>query len=89
MPARFSLLAAGLLVVLVWCAALPAQSAGRDVAFWPFSSESPWNVSLGSEARYETIDSPGFSRTRGAYLNVTAWSYPVFVASADDPITKF
>ncbi len=89
MAVRFVLFAAGLFVALVSYDPLHAQAAGRDVAYWPFSSESPWNVSLGSGARYATIDSAGYSRTGGANLNVTAWSHPVYIASANDPITRF
>ncbi|MEX2114636.1 MAG: hypothetical protein WD845_15690 [Pirellulales bacterium] len=61
----------------------------RDAAYWPFSASSPWNTSLGANASYVKIESPGFSANGGANLNVTNWSYPVFIASETDPIRGF
>ncbi len=61
----------------------------RDAAYWPFSANSPWNTSLGANANYAKIDSPGFSANGGANLNVKDWSYPVFIASETDPVRNF
>jgi len=69
--------------------AVAAADAPRDAALWPFSADSPWNTSLGSGAEYTTIDSPGFSSSRGANLNVADWSYPVFIATPNDAQRKF
>jgi hypothetical protein len=66
-----------------------AADAPRDAALWPFSSDSPWNTSLGSNAQYTTIDSPAFSADEGANLNVADWSYPVFIAKPGDRQRKF
>ncbi len=61
----------------------------RNAALWPFSSDSPWNTSVGSGAKYTAIDSPGFSPDGGANLNVGEWSYPVYIAKPTDPKRNF
>lgn len=66
-----------------------AVVATRDLALWPFASSSPWNTSLGSGANYTGTNSPNFSPTGGANLNVTNWSMPVYVASPTDPVRNF
>jgi hypothetical protein len=66
-----------------------AAPATRDAAYWPFSSSSPWNTSLGANANYEKIVSPGFSPNGGANLNCRRWSYPVFIATETDPVRNF
>ncbi len=68
---------------------LASAGATRDAAYWPFSSSSPWNTSLGANANYQKIISPGFSSNGGANLNCRHWSYPVFVASETDPERNF
>jgi hypothetical protein len=58
----------------------------RDPAYWPFSSESPWNYPIGSEAQYEDISSPSFTVDGGAGMNSRIWSHPVFIATENDPV---
>ena len=72
------------LLLLLW-AAPPA----RDPALWPFSSDSPWNTPLASDARFAAADDP---TTRdltdpavAADINCREWSVPVYVASPGDP----
>ncbi|MFH1368382.1 MAG: discoidin domain-containing protein [Elusimicrobiota bacterium] len=60
----------------------------RDAAYWPFSAQSPWNMSIGSEAIYENIVSEGFKVTSGANINCENWSMPVYVAKPTDPLKK-
>lgn len=70
-------------------AAQRSPGPARDAALWPFASNSPWNTSLGSGAKYTDIDSPGFSPDGGANLNVKEWSYPVSIAKPTDPKRNF
>jgi len=78
------------MLLAVTCATSPAWGqTTRNPASWPFSSDSPWNVSLGSGANYGTISSSKYSSSGGAYLNVTQWSYPVFVAANTDRLVNF
>ena len=77
------------LMLLVFAATVQAQSATRNPSYWPFSSDSPWNVSIGSNATTATITSEKFSSSGGAYLNVTEWGYPVFVGASSDPLLNF
>jgi hypothetical protein len=64
----------------------------RDPAWWPFASDSPWNVPLGSEAVYAAPTSPLWKETIdlvGVMINTTAYSHPIFFAKADDPVRWF
>jgi len=61
-------------------------SGTRDPAAWPFASDSPWNMPIGSGATYADIDSPALDPQGGAGINCTSWSLPVYVASATDPL---
>ncbi len=71
--------------------ATPTQSGGRDLAYWPFSVDSPWNTPIGSKAEFAP-PIPG----RGAdilknQMYVTAGSEDapnVYVATESDPLTK-
>ena len=67
----------------------PQAIATRDAAYWPFSSDSPWNTSIGSTANFGTIESPVYRSGGGAALNVTNWSIPVFIANPTDPVKNF
>ena len=70
-------------------AAKAASADSRDAAYWPFAASSPWNTSLGANAQYARIVSPGFSSSGGANLNCRQWSYPVFIAKSSDPEQNF
>jgi hypothetical protein len=63
-------------------ACLPA--AGRDWRTWPFSSASPWNMPIGSNAQYAPV--PGLAAL-GAGLNFDdRWTSSVVVSKASDPL---
>ncbi len=64
----------------------PQVAVTRDAAAWPFSSDSPWNTSLGSGAAHAEITSPVFSLVDGAHVNSSDWSHPIYVAQASDPV---
>jgi len=58
----------------------------RDCVAWPFSAKDPWNISLGSDARYEAIKQPGYD-PRGASLD-TVWGMALYQAKESDPQRK-
>ena len=92
---RLSHTSSVLLALLIWqltlnhfAASACAQST-RNPAYWPFSSDSPWNTSIGSNVTTATITSGKFSSSGGAYLNVTEWGYPIYVGTSSDPLLNF
>jgi hypothetical protein len=62
----------------------------RDATLWPFTSNSPWNMPLGSGAQFEvstalcTNDVAGTGMS--AYINASSFSHPVFRANSSDPL---
>ena len=68
-------------VVAATLAAAPASA--RDWRTWPFTRTSPWNMPIGSNARYADI--PGMS-SLGVSLNYDGhWTAKVAVAKSGDP----
>jgi hypothetical protein len=65
-----------------------STAGGRDRAMWPFASDSPWNVPVGSGARFagEADAITRDVRVGGAGINAGNWSHPVYEASASDPV---
>jgi hypothetical protein len=66
--------------------AAPARQAWT----WPFRSDSPWNVGVGSGAMFESAAAPATSSLLSAgvtpWVNAGSYSHPVFRAAASDPI---
>jgi hypothetical protein len=67
----------------------PPPGATRQAHLWPFSSTSPWNLPVGSGARYESAND---LRTRNlldpsvpAWVNAGQYSHPIYRASSSDP----
>lgn len=60
-----------------------ATVAARDPIHQPFASDSQWNRSLGSGAKFEAL--AGVDASRGAHVETREWSVPIFVARAGDP----
>ena len=67
--------------------------ASRVAALWPFASDSPWNMPIGSNATYESASA---TRTANlidpsivAWANVEQYSHPIYQASVTDPLAVF
>ena len=61
----------------------------RDPAYWPFDASSPWNMPIGSEAKFESVSSPEWTTTAlkyGLLINSTQYTIPVYIATASDPV---
>jgi hypothetical protein len=77
-------------VVALSLPVLAGEVEFRDPAYWPFSSDSPWNTPIGSEAVYVNIESKIFWET----CNQRSWragttqdtDNPVFLAKVTDPV---
>jgi hypothetical protein len=60
----------------------------RDAFAWPFAATSPWNMPIGTNARYSP---PGDPQTRELVstksgINAALWSNPIVLASPGDPV---
>src|SRR5882762_420670 len=71
----------------------PGAAVARDAATWPFASNSPWNMPVGSGAKYgvpgSNACSTGISDPNLATdVNAGQWSHPVYVASSTEPTWK-
>ena len=60
-----------------------AISASRDWRVWPFSRTSPWNMPVGSDARYAAV--PGLDTIPAGLNHNGRWTSAVIVSTADDP----
>ena len=60
----------------------------RDPFYWPFSSDSPWNMPIGSGAIYAPPTAPISLNLQAsdAWLNIGTWSHPIWQAQAADPL---
>jgi hypothetical protein len=69
-------------------AAVTPVPTSRDRVVWPFASDSPWNVAVGSGARFAGVGDAitGDVRVGGAGINAGNWSHPVYEAQASDPV---
>ncbi len=67
-----------------------AHVATRDPALWPFSVDSPWNSPIGTSAVFGGADDPRTAAISSpdlyASINSAAWSFPVAMAQAADPV---
>ena len=66
---------------------VPVQ-ASRNLALWPFSPRSPWNMPIGGNAQYAPIASAVFDSSKGARVTCREFSHPVFLAANTDPLRK-
>ncbi|MEJ2611934.1 MAG: PKD domain-containing protein [Candidatus Thiodiazotropha sp.] len=64
------------------------QTPERDVALHPFTSWSPWNTSLGSDAAYEEATDPATANflSGSPAVNSARWSVAVYQATTEDPL---
>ena len=65
-----------------------APASGRNAFQWPFASNSPWNMPVGSGAQFATTAD---ARTQdllsgSANINAGSWSQPVYQATASSPM---
>lgn len=69
-----------------------AHDLPRLAATWPFSSNSPWNMPIGSEAQYSTAGSDVTNAVRNVTLGVALYTnshaVPVYHATAADPLVS-
>lgn len=70
-----------------------AQPTTRDAAYWPYAATSPWNLPIGSGARYAPVSSSLWTDQPGGIIQysfiLTTSSQntmPVVVATATDPV---
>jgi hypothetical protein len=75
-------------------ATTPAASTGggtRNGFYWPFDANSPWNLPVGNNVALESTGAAKTQTLRNSpatpWLNVDAYSHPVYKAVAGDPIT--
>lgn len=62
----------------------------RDPALWPFAVDSPWNSPIGTGAVFGGPEDPRTAAISSpdvyASINSAAWSFPVAMATASDPL---
>ncbi len=66
-------------------------SGTRDPAYWPYSSDSPWNMPIGSGAQFAPATSSKWTSIQNVGFVMTYApdnSIPVYVAKLSDPIRK-
>lgn len=70
----------------------PNVEARRDPAYWPFSTDSPWNTPIGSGATVETAQDRCTRSVRDpsipAWIAAAEWGHPIYVAKETDPMVK-
>jgi hypothetical protein len=69
-----------------------AAQTARDPGLWPFSSDSPWNMPLGKEAKFAAPSDPATADVLRGNARVNAnngWSHPVYEAKFSDPLTTW
>ncbi len=65
------------------------EPSTRDPAYFPFDTNSPWNMPIGSDAKFEPVKSPNWTTKAlkyGLLINSTDGSIPVYVATSSDPV---
>jgi hypothetical protein len=72
--------------------AAPSAIAGRarEAWKWPFASSSPWNVPVGSGARYEPASAPRTANLNDPratpWVNAAQYGAPIYKATLADPL---
>ena len=66
---------------------MPGGSFAREAWLWPFASDSPWNMPIGSRARFSTVDSPQTQDLLAgrALIHAGQWGMPLYRAVTSDP----
>ncbi len=89
----YSAIAASLVVYIVGThyelSASTQHTSTRDPAYFPFDAKSPWNMPIGSEAKFEPVRSPKWTTEAlkyGLLINSTDGSIPVYIATPSDPV---
>jgi hypothetical protein len=65
--------------------------AGRDPAYWPFASDSPWNLPLALSAEYQSAsdaETADLQSAKNGYVNSQQYSVPVYLTTSADPQAK-
>lgn len=68
-------------------APLKVEETARDPLQWPFTPQSPWNQSIGSQAAFAPVDSTAFKFT--GTLNECFIVCPLYRTSRADPVREF
>ncbi|MEI8207706.1 MAG: hypothetical protein WCG16_00775 [Methylococcales bacterium] len=76
-----SIITATLFLFVQQCQALPI---GRSWRTWPFSSNSPWNYPIGSNAKYVTI--ANLTNYPSGLNYADRWTSSIVIASSSDPV---
>jgi hypothetical protein len=61
----------------------------RDPAYWPFASDSPWNLPLATSAQYQTAsdaETQDLQSAHHGYVNWQQYSVPVYLTKSADPM---
>lgn len=66
--------------------AAEGRVAARDPIHQPFASDSPWNTSLGRDARYAPV--PTLNLAAGVHIETREWAIPIYVAAPTDPVRQ-
>ncbi|HWW44720.1 MAG TPA: hypothetical protein VN180_06575, partial [Acidimicrobiia bacterium] len=93
-PVLVALLGAACAASLVAALVAPLSGAGadgttRDPFLWPFATTSPWNVPVGSGARFASDADPrtlDLQAVPGVNIDAQAYSQPMYRASTSDPL---
>ncbi len=66
---------------------MPAGVSAREAWLWPFASDSPWNLPVGSEALFSAVDSPQTQDLLAGHAVIHAgqWGMPLYRAAPNDP----
>jgi|GEM_PF-2541515 len=65
---------------------LNAATGRRRAFLWPFAADSIWNQAIGSSARYEPVQSPGFDAH--AVLTNVITGRPIFMEVSNFPVHR-
>ncbi len=66
---------------------MPVGSSARNAWLWPFASDSPWNLPIGSGARFSALNSPAAQDllAGGALIHAGQWGMPLYRAASGNP----
>jgi hypothetical protein len=66
-----------------------APVTARDPGYWPFASDSPWNVPLARSAQYQSAsdaETQDLQSAHHGYVNSQQYSVPVYFTTSADPM---
>lgn len=86
---EFVIVERGQTAVLAPGVLLETGPSTRDPALWPFNAQSPWNMPLGSGAKFVPVETKYFGQSRGAGVAVDRNSIPIYIGTLNDPNRVF